>query len=358
MSAAAPVTTATAIELSFYGATVTVESADEELQRRVADDFTFFAVESPTRRDEHLSIRAARLRPDYDALPPLTATVYTPRNVCYSDGSVTYIDYFGRALALWDRERRTLDVSCDDLDLLHEIVYLTILSRVSETLERGGLHRVHAFGLEAGGESALFLMPSGGGKTTLTLGFLRLGPPYRLVSEDSPFVDRKGRVHPFPLRIGVLGTEPPPFPEEHVTFIRRMEFEPKHLVALAAFGDCLARGASTPRFLFVGRRRLGRGCTIRPAGWRAGWKALLEGMVVGVGLYQGVEFLLRTSLLDLFRLSGLVLSRARAARALLARCEVHVVELGRDGAVNVETVRAFLAARGFGAARPGEDSEE
>jgi hypothetical protein len=341
---------------SFYGATVSVETRDEELLRRVSDDFGVFAAEAPTRGREHLSIRASLRRPDYDALPPLTATVYTPRNVCYSEGDVTYIDYFGRALALYDRRLRSLDVSCDDLDLLHEIVYLTILSRVSETLERDGLHRIHAFGLQSGGDAALFLMPSGGGKTTLTLGFLKLGPPWRLISEDSPFVDRKGRVHPFPLRIGVLGTEPPPFPAEHVTFIRRMEFEPKYLVALAAFGDCLATEASLPRFLFVGRRSLGRSCTIRVVGKWSGWKALLEGMIVGVGLYQGVEFLLRTSLLDLFGLAGIGLSRARAAWALLRRSEVHVVELGRDGAVNVETVRAFLASKGFGANGPGPDA--
>ncbi|HYN41736.1 MAG TPA: hypothetical protein VE129_08170, partial [Thermoanaerobaculia bacterium] len=270
----------------------------------------------------------------------------------YSEGDVTYIDYFGRALALYDRRLRSLDVSCDDLDLLHEIVYLTILSRVSESLERDGLHRIHAFGLQSGGEAALFLMPSGGGKTTLTLGFLRLGAPWRLISEDSPFVDRKGRVLPFPLRIGVLGGEPPPFPPEHVTRIRRMEFEPKYLVALAAFGDCLATEASTPRFLFVGRRSLGRGCTIRAVGKWTGWKALLEGMIVGVGLYQGVEFLLRTSILDLLGLAGLGLSRTRAAWALLRRCEVVVVELGRDGQANVETIRAFLAASSFGTAHP------
>lgn len=343
---------APAVALDFYGATVSVESADAELRKRVSDDFPVFAAASPARGRAHLSVRAERSRPDYDALPPLLSTVHTPRNVRYSDGSVTYLDYFGKALARWDRERRTFDVACEDLDLLHEIVYLTILSRVSETLERDGLHRVHAFGLEAGGEAALFLMPSGGGKTTLTLGFLGLGAPFRLLSEDSPLVDRQGRVHPFPLRIGVLGAEHPPFPPEHVTFIRRMEFEPKHLVALAAFGDCFVREAASPRFLFVGRRSLGKGCAIRPAGTRTGAKALLEGMVVGVGLYQGVEFLLRTSLLDLFRLSGRVLSRARAAWALLRRCEVHVVTLGRDPAANVEAVRAFLASRGFGANEP------
>jgi predicted nucleotidyltransferase len=135
-------------------------------------------------------------------------------------------------------------------------------------------------------------------------------------------------------------------------FLGRWDEKAENLVSLAAFGDCLAREASAPRFLFAGKRSLGRGCTIRPVGKWTGFKALLQGMIVGVGLYQGVEFLLRTSILDLLGLARLGLSRTRAARALLRRSEVHVVELGRDAEANVEALRSFFAAKGFGA--PGK----
>ena len=63
--------------LDFYGATVSVESADPDLLKRLSDDFPAFAAASPTREREHLAIRAERSRPDYDALPPLLSTVHT-----------------------------------------------------------------------------------------------------------------------------------------------------------------------------------------------------------------------------------------------------------------------------------------
>ena len=49
--------------------------------------------------------------------------------------------------------------------MAREIVYLTILSRVSEKLDRMGIHRVHALGLEQRGRGVLVMLPSGGGKS-------------------------------------------------------------------------------------------------------------------------------------------------------------------------------------------------
>jgi hypothetical protein len=210
---------------------------------------------------------------------------------------------------------------------------------------------VHALAVEANTESALFLMPSGGGKTTLALEFLRRKDRYKLVSEDSPLIDAAGRTLPFPLRIGVVAESadaPPPFPAEHLTYAERMEFEPEFLISLAAFAGALATGPSTPRWLFIGKRTLGQGCSIRPASKAAGFRALLEGMVVGVGLYQGVEFLLRTSVIDLWKLGGILVSRFRRACTLLRRCDIFVVELGRTPRHNASTLIAFLEERHFG----------
>ncbi len=337
------------LELTFHGVTATIACDDDEVLRRVACDFSYFrAPGASATGPAGLAITARRRAPEYASLPPLAATVYTPRNVCFSSGDVTYIDYFGRALAVYHHRERRFEVDCPEVDLLHEIVYLTILSRVGERLEERRLHRIHALAVEVAGRSALFLMPSGGGKTTLALEFLRRGDPYRLVSEDSPLVGAGGRLLPFPLRLGILATQPPPFAAEHVTHVRRMEFEPKYLVSLDAFPGALAGGTSMPELLFVGRRTLGCACSIVPAGRRVALRALLESMVVGVGLYQGVEFLLRTSALDLARMGGVVASRTQRALALARRCQAFVVDLGRDPAHNAEKLLGFLAERGFG----------
>src|SRR5579862_360020 len=261
-----PVVESERLRFMLYGVGVVVDCADAEVRKRVADDFHYFRcpdADPANRPDAGVRIAAHRQPPDYDNLPPLPATIYSPRNVCYSDGTLTYIDYFGRALSIYERRTQQLRIYSDDVHLLHEIIYGTILSRACEQLERKRLHRIHALGIDANGQAALFVMPSGGGKTTLALEFLKRSPTYHLLSEDSPLVDPRGRVWPFPLRLGVVaqpGQAPPPFPAEHLTYLERMEFGPKYLISLAAFDDAIATTSSAPRLLFIGRRTLGQGC--------------------------------------------------------------------------------------------------
>jgi len=337
---------AAALDLDFYGIRARVVSPARETLARVADDFlSFHAHTAGAAAFELILVPEA---PRYADLPPLRATAHTPRNICYTHGQTTYIDYFGKALAIYDRAAGRVEVRSDRPHLLHEIAYLTILSRVSERLERRGLHRVHACAVSAGGRSALFLLPSGGGKTTLSLAFLRAGGGVRLISEDSPLVDRRGNLHPFPLRIGILAEQAPPFAPEYVTYAERMEFAPKYLVSLRAFPGAIETGVTRPSRLFIGRRTLGSACRIIPAGRIRGLRVLVRDMVVGIGLYQGLEFLLRTSPLDLLGQAPVLAGRLRAALALLSKVQVFEIEMGRDPDLNAATVLAFVAGRGTG----------
>ncbi len=339
--------------LDFHGVRSHVRTDSNEVLERVAMDFAYFLSPAPGDGDDgaQYSVEARYGEPDWDALPELTAQVHTPRNHCYTLGDLTYLDYHGSALGTYDRGRNHLDVVSTNVHRLHEIVYLSILSRVGELLERKGLHRIHALGVSDGTESSLFMMDSGGGKSTLGLGFLEKGTEFTLVSEDSPLIDRRGNVHAFPLRIGVLPPIPEGVADEHVYRIERMEFEPKYLIATTAFGDRVGGGVTRPRNLFIGKRRLGRDCVIRPVGRLVGFKALLRHMVVGVGLYQGLEFLLRSSPLELVRGSMIFLGRLVAAVRLLFRSRVYVLELGRDRERNVDQVLSFLRALGPGKPR-------
>jgi hypothetical protein len=235
-----------------------------------------------------------------------------------------------------------VEVTSDSLYLLHEIAYLTILSRVGDALDRKGLHRLHALGVAAEGRAALFLMPSGCGKSTLGLGLMQAGAELELVSDDSPLIGRSGRVLPFPLRIGVLGGPPPGVPEHFVQYMERMEFAPKYLVSMAAFEGSLARGDLKPELVFLAQRSLGPGCSIRRAGFVTGYGACIRHLIVGVGIYQGLEFMLRSSAVDLVKSLPAVLSRAIGAASLLARARVYTLQLGRDPALNVGTILEFL----------------
>ena len=335
----------------FYGVRVRVRCADEETSRRVANDFTYFAVRDAESRDAgepELAINAYRQPPDYADLPPLKASVYSPRNICYTNGHMSFIDYFGSALSIYDRTRQSLDIYSERLHLLHEIIYLTVISRVCEQLERKRMHRVHAFAVELNGQCALFMMPSGCGKTTLCMEFLKRDVPYRLVSEDSPLLTRAGRVLPFPLRFGVASGKPADVAEEDVTFVERMEFEPKHLISLRAFEGSIATGTFVPRMVFIGNRTLAPTCQIRKVGFTRGLRAFTRHMIVGVGLYQGVEFLMQTSVSDLARKSGLFSSRFFTALAVLRRSKVFALDLGRDPEQNASAIISFLDEQGLG----------
>ena len=326
--------------LDFHGVGAQIRCNDPEVLRRIGSDFSYFRTDDgPV--DGDLVLEVHRRAPDYSALPSIRVAVYTPRNVCYPDGPLTYIDYFGKALVVHDRARGRFEVVSESVHLLHDIVFLTLLSRVGEHLEKARKHRVRALRVESQGSSPLFMTPPGGGKTTLGMAFWRRNDlPLRIVSEDSPLIDAQGRTLPFPLRAGVVGRKPDEFADEHLTYLERMEFAPKYLISLDAFPGRFSTAPSTARFPFVGERTLGTGCTIRPIGFIATLRSLMRHMVVGVGRYQDVEFLLRSSLLDLFGMSRVIFSRLRRARTF-------EIELGLDKEGNTAEILRFLEAEGF-----------
>lgn len=326
-----------------------MQTDDAEVRARIENDFAFFVREElPNSEGMDFEIRALRLAPDASRLPDGRASVYTPRNICYSDSSRTWMDYFGKALAVYDRRAGVVEATTTDAHLLTEIVYLTILSRVSELLEERGLHRVHALAIERNGEAALFLMPSGCGKSTLALQLLQSESDLRILAEDSPFVDAQGRVHPFPLRIGVLGDVPRGIDPKHVTEQRRMEFAPKRLISLDAFPGRFAAEPARARLVFLGHRHTRPGCRFQPATTRTTWKELARHMIIGVGLYQGVEFLLSSSLRDLVQMRRRMVSRVRAAHALTRAADIFELDLGPGPEANARSIVHELRALELG----------
>lgn len=331
--------------LDIHGFRVTVGGDSAELVNELARDFAYFKStdERGGGRLGAAEIRVHMRVPPYQDLPPLRASFVTPRNVCYSRQSVTYIDYFGRGLAIYDRKLGRCEIYGTDPDLVHEIAYLFVLSSAGQRLDRAGLHRVHALGIAKEGLSALVLLPSGGGKSTLSLGLLGM-PGYRLLAEDTPLVDARGWIHPFPIRVGVRPEQKDGIPPEFVRTMRRMEFGPKSMIDIEYFKDRLAESAA-PGLLFVGTRSLGVETSIEPISKLSALRALVKYMVVGLGVYQGLEFLLERGPWELIKQTGSVISRLRNSLALLARSETYGLVMGRDIAKNCETLDSFIEKR-------------
>src|SRR2546426_652623 len=159
------------------------------------------------------------------------------------------------------------------------------------------LPRLHALGLAGSRGAVAVLLPSGGGKTTLALRALR-EDGVRLLSEDTPLIDRRGMLHPFPLRIGVNATDAARLPAGSVRELERMEFHPKLLLEVEAFADRIEPSPQPLRHLVIGRRSLGREARLEPVSRPAALGPLLREAVIGVGVYQGMEFVLQRGMRD------------------------------------------------------------
>ena len=90
-----------------------------------------------------------------------------------------------------------------------------------------------------------------------------------------------------------------------------MEFDPKTLIDISYFQDRLAAPGRPvePGLILVGQRNLGPETAIVPLSRAGALKALVKYMVVGLGVYQGLEFLLERGIGDLAGKGGTVASR-------------------------------------------------
>ncbi len=329
------------LTLSFYGVGVSVESEEAALLRTIEHAFSYF-VSPVERRDLRILYHAKD--PDYDHLPVMTASMATPRNICFRADGKTYIDYFGKALNVYDKGEDTCDIYTEDVDLAHEISYLTILSRVSEKLDKKRIHRIHALGIEHDGRGILILLPAGGGKTTLAMSILQSEDQrMKLLSEDSPLIKRDGTLLPFPLRIGVHPRNLPKGIEDRFTRReRRMEFDPKVTIDIRHFTDKISSGEVRPCMVLLGTRSTGDVSQIAPIAKSGVIKHCLMNSVVGVGLYQGMEFIMQKNAAELAGQTRILLSRMVNNLRLVLKSEVYSFIIGRNPARNYLTLKRFL----------------
>jgi hypothetical protein len=330
---------AAVIALDVHGLRISVLGWDEvvdDLRR----DFWWFAASGDGPAD--LVIEVERRAPAFDAYGPLRASFVTPRNVVYQDDGTTIVDYFGRALLALDRTRNQATVQGEDFALAREAAQNLVISRVGEHLNRRGLVRLHAVGLAGAAGGVAVTMPSGSGKSTLALRALA-DERVRLLSEDSPLLRRDGTISPFPLRIGVNPTDRDLIPDGlAVRTLERIEFHPKLAVDVEHFAERIHPGRLPLAHLVVGRRTLAERGALEPLDRSGGVGPLVREAVFGIGVYQGMEFVLQHGWRDTAGKSGTLARRALVAASVLRRARVWRLLLGRDRESNWEALLPLL----------------
>lgn len=206
------------------------------------------------------------------------------------EGPRRLFDYDGRAFAVYDFARERGVVTAADRDLLRELGYLFLQSRLGWELDRRGLHRVHALGVERDGRAGLLILPSGGGKTTTALELIRR-PGWRLLGDDHPLVDAaNGELLAFQGRPGLRGRAPDWARAEDLSVFRRRAHGAKSLLDLAALKGRLAAGGRLA-WVAVGVPPSPEPARLRELGFHGVAAALAGPMVVGIGVPQVFEVL-------------------------------------------------------------------
>jgi len=329
--------TESSVNFDFYGLKLRLRSSDSMVVEGIRREFSYFAT-APD--DAQVKIEVFDAPPPYDSLPDLPASIYTPRNTCYRGKEGVFIDYSGEALEIYEHETKNCRIFSTSPDRRREISYLSILSIVGQYLDSRHMHRLHALGISRNGRAILILIPKGGGKTTLALQLLQ-SEQVKLLSEDSPLITRRGEILPFPLRIGVrLGTELD-IPAEHLQKVTQWDTDTKILVDINYFADRISPPCK-PGIILLGRRSLGTRSVIEPANKLAATRAFFKDAVVGLGIFEGAEYVLQRSAWEILGKSGIFLSRLQSSLNVIGRSRVYRYTLGRDPARNRDTLLDFL----------------
>ena len=332
--------TAPAKAFDVYGLRVELTGNWPEVTDDVERDLWWFRAEARGIPDVRLTLEQGK--PQLERFDGLRSSFVTARNVVYQGAAATVVDYFGSAATVIDRASGDAAVQGDDPELVREAASNFLISRIGEHLNARGLVRFHGLGLSRGQGATVVLMPSGGGKSTLALRALR-DQRVRLLSEDSPLLDRRGLVHPFPLRLALNPTDAPLIPDgQTVRRLERIEGHSKLALDVETWADRVDPTPRPLRHIVIGRRTLSRVGALEPLGRRHALTPLLREAVVGVGVYQGMEFMLQRGWRDVLGKSGTAARRAGIAAEALRQAEVWQLLLGTDRESNWEALGPLL----------------
>lgn len=327
---------------------VEILGADAQL---IADDFEFYRNTPSSLENQKFQVhlKCIHRSPLPLDLPNCAAERIFSECVLYRERKQYFYEYSGAVLQV-DRNGLTSSgtLITKEKNLRRELAYLYLQSEIGRLLDAQGLHRVHALGIGLpSGKAVLVLLPSGGGKSTMALELMKQRGCV-LLSDDSPLIDRKGKVHPFPLRLGFRPQAkiPDAWREKSHTFERRKHGS-KILVPITTLPeDTIPETNSVfkPGFLVIGKRH---GQNLTPSVTRVsshkGVFPLFRDMVVGLGIAQVAELVLADGLKSLPRLLPTAVSRARAAAHFSARATTLYLNMSRDPEVDARFLWAELA---------------
>lgn len=333
--------------LNFYGCIVKVSSGERACLDNARRDFFYFFCPQPPEKPLSVSIRLHR-----EPAPPLPAQAkqvfQTNEGVCYQYEQIRYVDYSGKALAKYDfRSEEGVAFSLDD-NLLHEISYIMILSRIGELLDRKGIHRLHSLAVSVDHSAIICLLPMGGGKTTLALELIKTNDCF-LLSDEIAAIDGFLQVLPFPLRLGVRTTEriDPNMPGRHLRSITRIAYGPKVLIDVEYFMRKVASEPARLGVVLFGERNNFKKPELKRLSKFAALCHVLKYITFGYQLPQTKAYFFKFSVGYFITLFTILLSRILSGVKIALSVKCYRFNLADNSHENAQVMVSVLRKKGF-----------
>lgn len=323
------------IHFDFFGHGLVVSATPEHAAalEDLREDFSYFAVQPEVISAENQIVLSGSAGPE-----PRGPALFTT-NMCraYGLGSTRVCDYGdGTISRLTDHgEGLLVEIFGRDREHVFEVAFSALLSIIGERLDRSGFHRVHALGFRMGGAGVLLPLPQGGGKSATGLLVLE-NAQAQIYSDETPLL-KGGCMYPFPVRFALrpevaqgLGLTGAARVFKRKVFPAKSLFPVAHgRVAEAAPVDVLlsgVTGARAPR--------------IEACSKAAAFECLLKYMVVGIGVAQMREHMLRVAAAP--ALAMIAASRLREAWTVTRAARTAVFHVGPDARENTRLLLAYL----------------
>lgn len=341
---------------NFYGVRVLVKTQWEELSQRLRDDFSFFLVNSKNNGEEKGSDGCLSLEINQgghldEFISGKKLTSYGNKVKFYTKNSTRTCSYPSGAYSQINFKTNEALIEASELHAAHELAYLLILSRVGKLLDLKGLHRLHGAAFVIEHRLCVLAFSSGIGKSTLLAHVIddqkdQQEGSFSLYSDDSPLVDRKGRVYPFPLRLGFESSSGLPefFQNKPSYKLRRHHYGEKVLFSIESLPLTFKDGYEES-FLVLGNR--GKASSVRKiSSFGVSRQLFMEG-VVGFGLPILFEYFWEPGVKDFFRKTYIALSRALSLMTFTLKAQKYRLTLedtnaGGKPEVNAKFLLKFL----------------
>jgi hypothetical protein len=329
----------TSVTIDLYGLVIQCKAESPELASELTRPFKYFKTDQG---HPNITVIVHETDPPYETFPSIAASFSTPRNIVYKDKGLKIIDYFGKGVVIQDDSRREYRLYGREKNFLQEVFYLLTLSLLGQFCDRNGMLRVHALAFSYHDRAILLTMPQGGGKSTLALAMLQEGK-VKYISDDDPLFDRRGRILSFPRPLGISDKGViKSFPKEYVYHIDRMEFGIKYFIDNDYWKGRLETKPLNDIFLLSGRRILSGTPSIERCSKREILSTLIRDAVIGIGLYQGLEFIINRSTWEVLTKMTTFFKRFYLALKLVRVSKTYRFTLTNNIAQNVCVLKEFV----------------